>query len=144
VADLLVSFRDYLVAQALVRKPSVAGAAPPLWLEPQLGVRAPGEGQGTEVGDPVLGAFQTGGFVLGPYMDSYARQPIVQLNFRGSNPQTIRTLEPQVTKLIVDKRDWTMGATYLVESSLWQALQLVVSDTQGYEFSTAYRFELYR
>jgi hypothetical protein len=144
VAELLIDLRAYLIAQGLVRKPSVAGAAPPCWLEPMLGVPAPGEGQGTEVGDPVLGVYQTGGFVLGPYMDSYARQPIVQLNFRGKNPQTINALELQITKLLVDRRDWTMGASYLVESSLWQALQLVASDTQGFEFSSAYRFELYR
>lgn len=144
MSDLLTNLRDYLVAQALVRKPSVAGPLAPLWLEPQLGVPAPGEGQGSEVGDPVLGAFATGGFVLGPYMDSFAREPIVQINFRGKSPQAIQALELQITKLLVDRRDWTMSTIYLVESSMWQPLQRLASDEQGWEFSSAYRFQLYR
>ena len=143
--DLLTSLRDYLVAQGLVRKPSVAGATPPLWLEPKLGVPAPGEGTNpTEIGDPVLGVFATGGFALGPYMDSFARQPILQINYRGNSPQAIQALELEITKRIADKRDWTMGSTYLVESSLWQPLQRIGSDEQGWEFSSAYSFQLYR
>lgn len=142
--DLITNMRDYLIAQGLVRKPAVAGAAPPMWLDPKLGVPAPGEGQGTEVGDPTLGVFDTGGFALGPYMDSFARQPIAQINYRGTSPQAIKALELQITKLLADRRDWTMSTTYLVESSLWQPLQRIGSDTQGWEFSSAYRFELYR
>jgi hypothetical protein len=144
VADLLTDLRAYLIAQGVVRKPSTAGSLPPMFLEPQLGVPAPGEGQGNEVGDPVLGAFATGGFVLGPYMDSFARQPTIQINYRGKDPQAIQALELQITKRLVDRRDWMMSSTYLVESGLWQALQRLGSDTQGWEYTSAYMFQLYR
>jgi hypothetical protein len=145
VADLLTDLRDYLIAQGIVRKPSVAGALPPMWIEPRLGVPAPGEGNNpTEVGDPVLGLFDTGGFVPGPYMGSWIRQPIVQINLRSTNAQTIKTLELAITKRLIDKRDWTMSTQYVVESEQWQALQRLGSDEQGYEYTVAFIFELYR
>lgn len=145
MADLLSDMRAYLIAQGIVRKPSVAGAVPPMWLEPKLGVPAPGEGNNpTEVGDPVLGGFTTGGFALGPYQDSFARQPILQINYRGNSPQAIQALELEITKRLADKRDWMMATTYLVESSLWQPLQRIGSDEQGWEFSSAYSFQTYR
>jgi hypothetical protein len=144
VADLLSDLRAYLIAQGIVRKPSVAGALPPMWLEPKLGVPAPGEGvNATEVGDPVLGAFLTGGFAQPPYMGSWLRQPIVQINLRATSPQTIQAAELAITKRLTDKRDWTMGTQYVVESEQWQALQRIGSDEQGFESSVAYWFELY-
>jgi hypothetical protein len=145
VADLLTNLRDYLVAQSIVRKPSVAGGLPPLWLEPQLGTPAPGEGNNpTEVGsDLVLGAFLTGGFAQPPYMGSWLRQPIVQINFRGTNPQTIQATELAITKRLTDKRDFMLSTLYVVECEQWQALQRLGSDEQGFEYTVAYWFELY-
>lgn len=142
--DLLSNLRDYLVTAGVVRKPSVAGAAPPLWLEPQLGTPAAGEGNNaTEVGDPVLAAFLTGGFAPGPY-EGWQRKPIVDIRFRGKSPQTIQSTELAVTKVLIDKRDFMLATQYVLECEQWRALQRLGSDEQGFEFSVAYVFELMR
>lgn len=144
MADLLTALRDYLVSAGVVRKPSVAGVLPPLWLEKQLGVPAPGEGQGNEVGsDLVLGAFLTGGFAPEPY-GSWIRKPIIDIRFRGLSVQTIQTTELAITKALIDKRDWMMSTQYVVEAEQWRALQRLGSDEQGWEFVSAYWFELLR
>jgi hypothetical protein len=143
--DLLTNLRDHLIAAGIVRKPSTAGASPPLWLEPRLGTPAPGEGSNpTEIGDPVLGAFLTGGFAPIPYMGSWMRQPIVQINLRGNSPQTIQMTELAITKELIDKRDYMLSTQYVIESEQWQPLQRVGSDEQGFEYTVAYWFELYR
>lgn len=145
---LLTAFRDHLVTAGLVRKPAVAGAAPPLWLEPKLGVPAPGEarsGNATEVDqDLVLGAFITGGFAPQPF-GSWHRRPIVEIRFRGLSAQTIESTEMAITKELIDRRDWMMGGVqHVIECQQWRALQRVGSDEQGFEFLTSYVFELLR
>ena len=142
---VLSSMRDYLVAQNLVRKPSVAGSNPPMWLEPKLGVPAPGEGNNpTEVGsDLVIGAYLTTGIAPGRY-ESWWRQPIVEVRFRGQTPQNIESTELAISKVLIDKVDWTMAGLYVVEAEQFQPLQRLGSDAQGYEYSTAYVFQLYR
>jgi hypothetical protein len=143
--SLLTALRDHLVAQSIVRKPSVAGSAPPLWLEPQLGTPGPGEGNNpVEVGsDLVLGAFLTGGFAPPPY-GSFLRKPIVDIRFRGRSPQNIETTELAITKALIDRRDFTMGGLYVVECEQWRPLQRLGSDEQGFEYVSAYWFELIR
>lgn len=143
--NLLTAVRDHLVSQNIVRKPSVAGSVPPLWLEPALGTPAPGEGNNPiEVGsDLVLGAFLTGGFAPAPY-GSFLRKPIVDIRFRGKSPQNIETTELAITKALIDKRDWTMGGLYVVECEQWRPLQRLGSDEQGFEFVVAFWWELIR
>lgn len=143
--DLLSALRDYLVAQGIVRKPSVAGSLPPLWLEPQTGTPAPGEGNNpTEVGsDLVLGAFLTGGIAPARF-ESWWRQPIVDIRLRGKSVQTIQSTELAMSKALIDKVDWTMGGLYLVEAEQWRALQRLGSDEQGFEFVVSYIFQAYR
>lgn len=143
--SLLTALRDHLVAQSIVRKPSVAGAVPPLWLEPQLGTPAPGDGNNpVEVGsDLVLGAFLTGGFAPPPY-GSFLRKPIVDIRFRGKSPQNIETAELAITKALIDKRDFMMGGLYVVECEQWRPLQRLGSDTDGFDYVSAYWFELVR
>jgi hypothetical protein len=115
-----------------------------LWLEPQQGVPAPGEGAGTEVGsDLVLGAYLTNGVAPGRF-ESWWRQPIIDLRFRGRSVQTIQTTELAISKVLIDRVDWTMGGLYLVEAEQWRALQRLGSDEQGYEFVASYIFQLYR
>jgi len=143
--QLLTALREHLITEGLVRKPSVAGALPPLWLEPQLGVPAPGEGNNpTEVGsDLVIGAYLTGGFAPPPY-GSFLRKPIIDLRFRGRNPVTIENTELAISKALIDRRDWMMNTMYVVECEQWRPLQRLGSDEQGFEFVTAYWYELLR
>lgn len=142
--DLLSALRDYLVAQNIVRKPSVAGTSPPLWVEPMQGTPAPGDGTATEVdANLVLGAFLTGGIAPARY-ESWWRQPIVDVRFRGRDTRTIQTTELAISAALIDKVDWTMAGLYVVEAEQWRALQRLGSDEQGYEFVASYRFILYR
>jgi hypothetical protein len=148
-SSLLTALRDHLVTAGLVRKPSVPGALVPLWLEPQLGTPAPGEGNNpTEVGsDLVIGAFLTGGFAPEPFA-SYQRRPIIDLRFRGRTPQNIETTELAITKQLIDRRDFMLGAPgnqlHIIECEQWRALQRLGSDEQGFEYVTAFWFELAR
>jgi hypothetical protein len=145
--NLLTALRDHLIAQAIVRKPSVAGSAPPLWLEPSLGTPAPGEGNNPdETGEElVLGAFLTGGFSPAPYY-SFIRKPIVDIRIRAGKDKAYlaEQIELAMTKVIIDRRDWTMGGLYVVESEQWRPLQRLGSDEQGSEHVVAYWFELLR
>lgn len=144
--SLLSAMRDHLIAQAVVRKPSVAGSTPPLWLEPKLGVPAPGEsrsGNTTEASSLVVGAFLTGGFAPAPY-GSPIRKPIVDFRFRGSDAQAIETLELDITRQLIDKRDWMMSSQYVIECQQWRALTRLGSDEQGFEYMASYWFELLR
>lgn len=147
---LLSALRDHLVTHGVVRKPSVAGSLPPMWLEPALGVPAPGEGDNAvEIGqDLVLGAYLTGGFAPAAY--STLRKPIVDIRIRTAKDKAYlaEDVELALTPLVRDRRDWTMGTApnqmYVVESQQWRALQRLGSDAQGYEHVTAYWFELVR
>jgi hypothetical protein len=149
VPSLLTSLRDHLVAQNLVRKPSVAGAAPPLWLAPRLGVPAPGEGgNATEVGsDLVVGAFQTGGLAPGPYA-GWRRDPFIALRFRGLNAQNIENLHLAIANELIDRRDFNLASggsqMHVVECEMTTELQDLGSDEQGFEFETTYQFTLTR
>lgn len=147
---LLNAMQSELIAQGIVRRPGDTGTAPPMWLEPALGVPGPGEGQGTAV-DPnlVLGAFLTGGFAPEPY-GSWHRRPIVDVRIRAARDKAYlaEDVELQITRALIDKRDWMMGtgqsAMYVVESEQWRALSRLGSDEQGYEYVVAFVFELLR
>lgn len=148
MTDLLSELRNHLVAQGIVRRPSVAGGLPPFWLEPQMGVPAPGEGKNpVEIGDTlVAGAFLTGGIAPGPF-GSWVRKPIVDIRLRARGAtavQDVQSVELAISKALIDRRDWTMGAMYVVEAEQWRALSRLGSDKQGWEFVVAYVFELYR
>lgn len=151
--SLLTALRDHLVTAGVVRKPSVVGAAPPLWVEPPRGVPAPGEGNNpAEISATlVIGTFLTGGFAPGPF-ESYMRKPIVDIRFRGraepSAQPLIESTELAITKQLIDKRDFMLGTPgnqlHIIECEQWRALQRLGSDAQGFEYVTAYWFELAR
>lgn len=146
MADLLGNLRDYLVAQGVARKPSVAGAAPPMWLEPEQGVPAPGEpypgGSATQTGATVvLGAFRTGGFPVGAF-ESPWRLPTVDLRIRASSALLVTSTEAAITPLIIDKREWMMGALLVVESEMWRPLQPLEITPQAFTFVVSYSFML--
>lgn len=145
---LLTALRDHLVGEGIVRAPDTPGGEPPFWREPRLGTPAPGEtppnGSAVEVGaDAVIGAYLTGGFAPPPY-GSTLRKPIVDLRLRTRLAPTAETLELAITKALIDRRDWVMGGLYVVECEQWRALSRLTSDEQGFEYVTAYWFELVR
>lgn len=143
--------RDYLIAQNIVRKPSVAAPGgdpnrPPLWLEPRNGVPAPGESPNdvtVEIGpDSVLGAYLTGGIPARPF-ESSLRVDTVDVWFRTSGALRAFTLEKLVRAALVDKRNWTMGTQVIIDSEQWRALQRLESNDQGFIFIASYMFQQY-
>jgi hypothetical protein len=141
---LLTAIRDELIAHNIVRKPSVPGPLPPMWLEPTLGEPAPGEGNNpVEIGeDLVLAAYLTNGFAQPAY--STLRKPIVDIRIRSAKDKAYlaEDVELAITPRLRDRRDWTMGGLYVVESEQWRPLQRLGSDTQGYTHVVSYWFEL--
>jgi hypothetical protein len=145
---LLTAIRDHLVTNAVVRAPDVPGALPPCWKEPKLGTPAPGEtppgGGATEVGvDAVVALYLTGGIAPEPY-GSFIRKPIVDVRLRTRTGLIAENLELAITKVLIDRRDFTMGGLYVVECEQWRTLQRLGSDEQGFEYTAAFVFELYR
>lgn len=142
---LLPALRRHLVDLDIVRNPRVAGSEPPLWLEPKNGLNAPGEGKvAVERGATlVLGAYFTGGFAPAPY-NSPIRKPIVDIRFRGISPAEIERADMEIYAAIADKRDWMMDDAYVLECQQWRALSRLGSGPQGYEYVSAYWFELVR
>jgi hypothetical protein len=144
--SLLDELRDYFVAQGIARIPRVAGAAPPMWLDPRHGVPAPGEGDNaTEKGtDAVLGAYLNpgGGVPAQPY-ESWLRGDIVEIRYRTTTGPRAFELERQVRAALVDKRDWQMAGVRVIESEEWLALARLDSDDQAFTYRSAYVFQLY-
>lgn len=144
---ILPQFRDHLITAGLVRKPSVAGSAAPLWLEPQLGAPAPNEsrsGNAVEKGDPALAAFRTAGIAGGPYVAAWRKKPIIEIRYRGTNHAALETLDEAITATIEDRRDFTLGTLPVLECQRWREFQRIGSDEQGFEFLGAWWFETIR
>jgi hypothetical protein len=146
--SLLTYMRDYLVAEGLVRKPSVAGALPPLWLEPAEGTPAPGEGDNaTEIGSTlVLSASLATGIPREPYTGQWLRTDAIQFVVRASAAtgalQAAFDLETEIKRRFDDRRAYNMGALLVLESRMFRGLQRVSSNReQGYVMTTEYTFE---
>lgn len=140
---LLEHLRDYLIAEGIARKPAVAGAGHPLWLDPRHGVPAPGEGDSAvEIdADVVLGAFQVSGIPRGPYADSVLRTDAVDLWIRSRISPLAYGVDDALRQALVDRRAWDMAGMTIVESSLFRPLQRLGSDDDGYVFTSQYLFE---
>lgn len=150
-AYLLESLRNYLISEGVVRKPSVAGSDPPMWLEPRNGVPAPGEGQNaTERGTTaVLGAFVSGGIPPGDY-DTFQRTDAVDIRLRTSNPMVAQDLEAEIRDALLDsqglgygKRNWSMDGMHIIETRMFRDLQRLGSDDQSYDWVVEYTFQRY-
>lgn len=125
--DVLGAMRTHLISEGIVRKPTTAGALPPLWLEPLQGVPAPGEtmprGGATEVGATVVAAaFLGSSEAPGPYESSW-RKPTVDVWIRAADALSGRVLEEAITGALIDRREWMMGPLLVIESQVWRGLQ---------------------
>lgn len=141
--DLLTELRAHLAAHDIVRSPDQPGSEPPFWLEPRLGVRAPGDGDPPERGDDaVLGAFITGGIPPRPY-ESWQRRRVVDIRFRTTTAPRALDLDTQIRAVLIDRRDWMLGALHVIESQVWREFQPLGADEQAFDFVTAFVFQLY-
>jgi hypothetical protein len=142
-AELLTALRTHLIDVGVVRNPEVAGPAPPMWLEPRLGVKAPGEGDGVEIGpDLVVGAFVSGGIPPRRY-ESWQRQPIVDLQIRARTAVLAHDLDAQIRAELIDRRSWMLGPLHVIESLVWREFQPLGFSEQAFDYVAAYAFQLY-
>lgn len=139
MATLLEHTRDYLITQNVGRRPSIAGARPPLWLEPRHGVPAPGEGQNaTETdNDVVVGLFISGGVTL-PRHNGFMRTDGIDFWIRARTPPLAVSFEKDLRASLNDKRGWDMAGLYVAESLIFRDIQRIGSDDQGWAFVTEY------
>ena len=134
--------RDYLIAQALVRDPRVAGAAPPCWRSPRNGLPAPGDGTAPEIGTTlVVGLFPSTGIARAPYDAQALRTDGLDIRIRSTTAPAAIELDDSIRAVLMDKRNWSMGGLTVVESRLERPLQLISSDEQGYDFIAGYLIE---
>lgn len=142
--DMLDALRDFLVTQALVRIPRVAGATPPLWLEPRDGVPAPGEGANpTEKGDTVVAAFRATGFPSQRTMFPYIRNIGIDFRIRGKTTPPIFDFDAKLYMLLHERYGWDMAGLDVIASTQFRELQRLGSDSAGFEYVTEYQFEVY-
>lgn len=88
--DVLAALRVDFIEAGLVRRPSEAGVAPPMHIEPAEGAPAPLEREGVE-DDPelVLSLMHSGDFGEVPE-DSYRRRAIIDVRYRSRGNAGLR------------------------------------------------------
>jgi hypothetical protein len=144
--NLLDYVNDYLIAQNIVRDPRVAGAKPPLWIEPRDGVPAPGESpknNTVEVGaDIVAGVFKAPGVTTGRH-NGFHRIDGIDFLIRVRKAPMVDDFEKSLRAALHDKRGWTMEGLYVAESLIFRELSRLGSNDQGWAFSTGYTFQTF-
>lgn len=137
----------YLVTTtALMRYPKTAAAGKhPLWIEPEDGVPAPGEGATTVEKDPdiVFGAFKVTGIATGPYQ-GFMRTEHVELWIRSRKAYMAHEWEKTLEDAFHDKRNWIMGSKAIIESLIVRPMQRLSSDAAtGFVFNMELQFQKY-
>lgn len=149
MSTLLDEARDYLIAQGLVRKPRVAGAAYPLWIEPREGAPGPRNPQveaaaTTESNDDlVISAFKTTGVAVERHR-GWEQIQMIEFWFRGRTYPLISDFYTLFRPKFADKRSWTMGTLYVLESLNYTELQRIGADENGWTFTAEFSFELFQ
>lgn len=149
--DLLNPLRDYLIAQNIVRKPSVAPPGgdpnrPPLWVEPRNGVPAPGESIGgppVETGPlVVVGIFESTGIAPDRH-EGFIRDQHV--DFRLRSKTAVAALEPKelIRRHLNDRRSWEMAGLHVEESLMFRDWQRLGSDDQSFDWVAEFSFTLW-
>lgn len=145
--DLLTAMRAHLVAEEIGRMPREPADLPPIWLEPQFGVPAPGErpkgGSANEVGaDAVIALYQLPGVAPRPY-ESELRNDYVQVRIRTAKSPTAHQLEINLRAALEDRFNWDMADLRVIHSRLYRGLQPLGADAQGFDWSMEFSFDVY-
>ncbi len=141
--ELLPYVRDFLIAQGIVRKPSVAGDDPPLWLDPRSGVPAPGEGENDDEidADLVLGAYQVTGIPRAPYEQKVLRTDAVEIWVRARMAPFAYQVSDEIVEVLADKRAFDLAGLTIIECLLFRPLARLGSDENGFDFNLQFTFE---
>ena len=149
-ADVCNAFRQHLVTAAIVRMPNIAGAPPPMVLEPVAGAPAPGELEGI-VNDPrLIITARPGGDLTPAPADGWLLQTTIDVIYRGKAADLIASTDGAITRELFlaggqAKTAWMMGGLQVIQTSLWAGLQrLGSSKASGYEYITKVYVETYR
>lgn len=145
---VIEAVRDELIAQGIVRKPSVAGAEAPCWIEPRNGVPAPGEqsdgGKPVEKGDSaVLGLWMAPGIPQEPFVASTIRHSVVVIEIRVKTAKDAVLIENRVRAALNDKVDWDLGGLHVIDSLIYRELQALERGPQAFSYDLAYSFHHY-
>lgn len=144
MAMLLNFVRDHLVAQGIVRVPQIAGALPPLWLEPRHGVPEIGADvqslTATERNaDLQIGAWQATGEGTRA-LEGELDQSYVLFRFLGRTTPIGHAVHKQIRAALDDKRNWSMAGQQVLASQLFRNWQFLGSDDEGFRHLSEYRF----
>jgi hypothetical protein len=148
--DILTALRDHLVTAGIVRKPNVAGDAPPLVLDPLQGAPGPGELESiVNDRDLIISARPGGDIAPGP-TDGWLLQTTIDLIYRGKTSDRIASVDAAITRELyltggMARTAWMMGSLQMIETRLWAGLQrLGSSKADGYTYITKVYAETYR
>lgn len=145
---IIEAVRDELIAQSIVRKPSVAGSAPPCWIEPRNGVPAPGEdtdgGSAAEKGSSaVLGLWLAPGIPQEPQVASVIRHSVIVIEIRVKAAKDATTIENEIRDSLNDRVNWNLGGLHIIDSLLYRELQAIERNAQAFTYDVAYGFHHY-
>lgn len=128
VTAILSAFRLELVNAGLIRRPSTAGALPPMLIEPTGGARAPGEAEDPLEDDPnlVLSLFHSGDVTPGSNYDAaLARSSVLDVRYRtrpepGANAalRTANALDKAIRARLIRPAN-NYGYGFLLGGTLW-------------------------
>lgn len=147
--DLLDNLRAYLIGLGLVRDPrdgSQQNILPPLWIEPRLGVPAPGQKEGlnpVESDDKLVVAIRQATDTPPSRYEGFLRHNHVEFLYRGRIPKPVLALENQIRAALNDKRGWTMVNVPVNESLMVRGLQPLGSDPIAFNYIQEYEFSLW-
>lgn len=111
---VLTATRNELVAAGLVRRPSVAGALPPLHVEPRDGPPAPGEREAPELDAELVATLRLSGEVSEERFNAYRRRVVVDVIYRTRGTTGLRRgreLDAAVRARLVERGDYGLGYT---------------------------------
>lgn len=109
---VLTAFRDFLVAQGLVRKPGVTGALPPLHVEPRGGAPAPGQRDAPEDNATLVVTARLSGEVTQGPMDTTTRVVVIDVIYRSLGTAGLkagRALDASIRNRVVERNDYGVG-----------------------------------
>jgi hypothetical protein len=131
---VLSELRAQLIADGLVRDPDQAGALPPLWLAPPLGLNAPNEGSQPSYRSPLqIGADVAPG-IPPAAREGFLRRDAVDFTFRAMRAPAVIDMWEALYHHLVDRVNWQMGALLVSEIGVTQTLQPLAEDEQGFRY----------
>lgn len=155
-AAILTAFREDLIALDLVRRPSDAGARPPMHVEPKEGAPGPGEREGIE-DDPavVLSIFNGGELGEGTgYEAALRRRAVVDVRYRAADNAAVRrvfALDAAIrASLVTPARNYgygfmlgTAAPVFVHQAAIWGGLgPLGRGRDVGFDFVAKYLLEV--